>query len=383
MAESDSALPEMNGDGAEVPTAARAEKTRRRLSESGRRVLFIVLGLIVLVGSVLGFYLTSDAFDDRTAVLIAARDIEAGEILTSVDLTSTLVVVGPIPHIPWDPFTPLDFEGKVTLQTIPAGALVLDDLVTDADTVPVGVELEVIVPVDTSLATDGVFEGDEVLLVDRGVEPAESDPGRPRQVVRQFTLTNFDGSQMRLFLAPEEWAEWNQLLDDVGGSLMVVPIGIGGDADETTQRLNAVWEAQWAAAVSAVERAASAVRPSAGPGELEVVVSLDAGLAPSGVSDGEFVLLIDPGEPPVGNNPGRARSVIGTLQLENFDGGQIQLFVPPEEWLYWRTLPEQLGSSPMVLPVADGTDVDDMIQRLNELWLAAHQAEGLAQVTGQ
>ncbi|WP_420446138.1 SAF domain-containing protein [Candidatus Poriferisodalis sp.] len=382
MAEADSAEPEMNGDGPEAPTAARAEKTRRKLSESGRRVLFIVLGLIVLVGSVLGFYLTSDAFDDRVAVLIAARDLQAGEILTSDDLSPALVVVGPIPYVPWNPFTRLDFDGKVTLQAIPAGALILDDHVTDAETVPVGVELEVIVPLDTSLATDGVLEGDDALLVDRGAEPAESDPGRPRKVVRQFTLTNFDGSRMRLFLAPEEWAEWSQLLDDVGGSLMVVPIGIGGDADETTQRLNAVWEAQWKAAVVAVERVAIAIKPSAGPGELEVVVSLDASLVPSGVSDGELVLLIDPGVSPLGNNAGRARSVIGTLQLENFEGGQIRLFVPPEEWLHWRLMPDRLGASPMVLPVADGTDVDDMIQRLNELWLQAHEAAGRAQVTG-
>ena len=362
-----------------APAPATAKKARRQMPESTKRLIFIIAGLFVLVGSVMGFYLTSDAFDERVAVLVAARDIDAGETLSSADLVSALLVLPPsVPHVLWTPDAAFVFEGKVAVQSVPAGALVRPDMVVDAETVPVGVELEVIVPLDLSLVTDEVSEGEFVLLVDPGAEPAEGDEGRPRQVVRQFGLTNLDGSQMRLFLPPEEWAQWEALLDDVGGSLMVVELGVGAEADETRQRLDAVWGAQWSAAVEEAERAAASTEPVAGPGEVEVIVSLDASLVPSGVAEGDLVLLIDPGVQPDGALSGRARSVIQTLELENYVDGRMQMFVPPAEWVRWQELPEKLGGTPMVLPVPGGTDVDDMIKNLDAEWMASWQRAATA-----
>ena len=99
-----------------------------------------------------------------------------------------------------------------------------------------------------------------------------------------------------------------------------------------------------------------------------MIVSLDAGLVPSGVAEGDLVLLIDPGAAPLGNDSGRARSVLRipsgddelraielvsrAMELVNYADGQMQMFVGPEEWLYWRSLPDDLGGTPMVLPVA-------------------------------
>ena len=163
------------------------------MPESTKRLLFIIGGLFVLVGSVLGFYLTSDAFDERVAVLVAARDIDAGEILAATDFGSDLVVVGSIPHVPWTPETPSLFEDTVALQAIPAGALVGFEMVIEASTLLDGVGLEVIVPLDLSLVSGEVSEGESVLLVDRGVDPVEGDEGRQRQVVRQFRLTGLEG----------------------------------------------------------------------------------------------------------------------------------------------------------------------------------------------
>ena len=226
-----------------------------------------------------------------------------------------------------------------------------------------------------------------MLLVDPGVDPVEGDEGRPRQVVRQFRLTGFEGSQMRLLLPPEEWAQWEALLEDVGGILMVVDLDAGTDEEETMRRLDTVWAAQWVAKVQEVAQSIEAAEPEAGPGELEVIVSLDAGLVPSGVAEGDLVLLIDPGAAPLGNDSGRARSVLRipsgddelraielvsrAMELVNYADGQMQMFVGPEEWLYWRSLPDDLGGTPMVLPVPVGSDVDDMIERLDTQWHAA------------
>ena len=167
-------------------------------------------------------------------------------------------------------------------------------------------------------------------------------------------MTNFDGSQMRLFLPPEEWAQWEALLEEVGGTLMVKDLGVGAEPAETRQRLDDVWAAQWSAAVDQIEQAAATTQPVAGPGELEVIVSLDASMVPSSVAEGDLVLLIDPGVQPDGALSGRARSVIQTLELKNYADGQMQMFVPPNEWVRWQELPEKLGGTPMVLPVPRG-----------------------------
>ena len=357
----------------EAPSSARparAGRSRRQMPASTKRLLLVIAGLLVLAASVAGFYLTSDAFDERSAVLVAARGIEPGETVGAADFGSDLALAGSIPHIPFTAGAPVAFEGMVAAQPIPAGALVRFDMFIEGDAVPVGVELELTVPLDLSLATGELSEDDEVLLVDPGADPADGDDGRPRRVVRSFRLTNFDGSQMRLFLAPEEWAEWTAALAGVGGTFMVVDLGLGAEADEMRGRLDAVWRDQWSDAVqeAALQAAAVEAEPTAGPGELEVIVSLDAGLAPSGVGEGDLVLLIDPGAEPLGNDPGRPRSVIGTLELDNYADGQMRMFVPPEEWLYWRSLPGDLGAAPMVLPVAEGTDTDDMAARLDAEW---------------
>ena len=350
------------------------------MPESTKRLLFIIAGLFVLVGSVAGFYLTSDAFDERVAVLVAARDIEAGETLTAADFGSDLVVVGAIPYVPWTADAPSAFEGTVALQAIPAGALVRYEMLVEASTLLDGVGLEVVVPLDLSLTSGEVSEGKSVLLVDPGVDPVEGDEGRPRQVVRQFSLTGVEGSQMRLLLPPEEWAQWEALLEDVGGTLMVVEPEAGADEEETMRRLDTVWAAQWAAKVEEVAQSIAAAEPEAGPGELEVIVSLDGSLVPSGVAEGDLVLLIDPGAAPLGNDSGTPRSVLripsgddelSAIELVNYADGQMQMFVGPEEWLWWRSLPDDLGAAPMVLPVAEGTDVDDIIERLDAQWYAA------------
>lgn len=368
------ANPQTDGQAETAPVAATAKKAQRGLPDSTKRILLILAGVVVLAGSVYGFYYTSDAFDDRVPVLVSARRIEAGETLSSADLTSDRVLAGSVPHIAWTPEAPFAFEGMVATQPIPQGALVSYDMVTLAETTAVGVELELDIPLDLIMATDAVSEGDPVLLVDPGAPPVPGDEGRPRKVVRQFELTNFDGSRMQLFLAPEEWAEWEELVEEAGGTLMVVDLGLGADADDTEQRLNTVWQEQWNDAVAELAESLAEVAPSAGPGELEIVVALDDGLVPSGVSEGDTVLLVDPGEAPEGNDSGRPMSVIGLLELENYADGVMQMFVPPEEWHYWLTLPVVLGADPLVLPVAEGTDVDDMAARLNAEWQAAWEA---------
>ena len=346
------------------------KRARRQMPESTRRILLIVLGVLVAIASVAGFYFTSEAFDGRTPVLVAAVDIQKGEMVSASYFTSELAVMGSIPHIPYTSEAPFAFEGLIATQPIPAGTVVLADMMIIPEIQPTGNQREVTVQFDTSLAASSVFEGDVVLLVDPGVDPSTDGPGRPRQVLEPgaLTLRNYQDGSMTMFLEPEEWAEWRDLPARLGAAPMILPVPLGGDAEEFAQSNNAVWQSQWERRVRAIVDQAVPTGPAPGPGELEVIVALDTSLAPSGVQDGSEVLLVDPGQTPTREDVGRPRRVLRTIVLENFDGAAMRLFVPPEEWAEWTTLPDELGAAPMVLPIPDGTDVDDFARRLDQEW---------------
>ena len=358
----------------EAPTAvATGEKARRQLPESTRRILLIVSGVFILVGSVGGFYLTSDAFDERTSVLVAAVDIEKGDVVSPDFFTSDSAVMGSIPHIPYSADAPLALNGLVATQPIPLGGVVLDHMMIRPDSGPVGNELELQVSFDTSLATSGVFDGDEVLLIDPGAQPTAENPGRAQAVLGSLLLQNYENGSMTMFLEPMDWAYWRRLPAALGGTRRILPVPIGGTVEEFGSLMDAVWLTELRQNREAAVAAPVVSGPQPGPGELEVIVSLDSSLVPSGVYEGNTVLMIDPGKLPSREDPGRARMVLRTLELENFDGSAMRLFVAPEEWVAWKTLPEELGGSPMVLPIPAGTDIDDMSQRLNAEWAAEWQ----------
>jgi len=358
--------------------AAAGRRRRPRLSHTTKRVLLIVAGLLIAAGSVTGFYLVAEELDERVPVMVAAVDIQAGDTIAAEHLTYTLASLDSIPHIPWSPGASAALDGRIAAHPVSAGSLVDMSMTLAPGAIPLGGELTLLVPLDTGLAPEGVFDGDRVLLIDPGAEPtgAEGEDGRPQRVLREFEVANFDGSQMRLFLAPGEWGRWRSELEAAGGVFHVLPVPLGGDGAELAAQLDALWGAQWAEAVAEAAAAREDVLPpEAGPGELEVVVPLNEALAPSGIADGDFVLLIDPGSDPVPDDPGRPRSVLRSLEITNYEGGRIRLFVSPEQWIWWSSLPETLGQPPLVLPVAPGTDLDDTIRRLNLEWLFGWEAE--------
>ena len=188
-----------------------------------------------------------------------------------------------------------------------------------------------------------------------------------------LALQNYENGSMTLFVEPEEWAYWRGLPAALGGIPRILPVPPGGTAEEFGPLMDAVWLTEWQQKQDSASAATAVSGPQPGPGELEVIVSLDTSLVPSGVYEGDIVLMIDPGKLPSREDPGRAREVLRTLELENFDGSAMRLFVAPEEWVAWKTLPEELGGSPMVLPIPVGTDIDDMSERLNAEWTVEWQ----------
>ena len=371
-----------SGESSEAPPGpfAAAGSAGRSGSGARRRVLFILAGVLVLLGSVAGFYLTSGAFDERSEVLVAATDIAPGTIVSALDFRSELADLGDIPHVPWTEDAPLAFDGLVAIEAIAAGSPVTAQSFSLPDTMLIGDRLEVVVQLDTSYSVTPVNQGDTVLLIDPGLEPTADNPGRPRQAMRSLELDDFDGTSMRLRVPPEEWLEWRALPEFLGANPQVLPVALGGDPEELAERLNAAWRDEWLVEVEAATPPPAPAIPeppppaSPGPDQLEVRVTLDTVLAPAGLAEGDRVLLVDPGVVPEGGDPGRARSIIGELVLERFDESEVRLFVSPDEWTRWVALPEELGGAPMALPIPPGTDVEAMIERLDSLWLEEWEA---------
>ena len=337
---------------------------------SRRRLVLVLLGVVVLLGGAAGYLFTSGFFDDPQQVLVAAVDIPRGSAVSASDLAGVTADVGDIPHIAWSPGTAGAFDGLVALAPIPAGAIVHGGMFFDPTEAPTGDELEVIVTLDTSLVPTPVQRGDVVLLVDPGAPPTEGDPGRPRQVFQWLELRDFDGSSVRLFVPPAEWVQWRDVQTVLGSAPQMLPVPPDGDPEAMALRLNEVWAAEWEADVRLIEAALPEPEPVhvAGPGELEVIVPLDTRLVPSGVQEGDLVLLVDPGSEPAAGDPGRPRRVLRTLELRDFDATSVRLFVSPREWLEWRLLEAEIGADPLVLPVAEGTDAEQMAAELDAVW---------------
>ena len=370
-------LPELDDQPSTTPSAATAERAPFRLSDrisdSGRRLLFILAGALLIILSVLGFYFTSSAFDDRVSVLVAAVEIPKGSAITSNLFTEAKMQVDSVEYIPYSPANLSYFEGLYAAYTIPPGAVMRYEMAFSGLGQPVGDELELLVPMDASLASVSPETGDIVLLVDSGIPPSSSDPGRPRQVLQTMVLRDFDGSAERMLLPPEEWSAWRTMLSELESTLLVMPVPPGGDAETWGQRLDAVWQSEHSRELAKAEELQS--RPLAGPGELELVVPLNTSLAPSGVVEGERALLIDPGVAPTSDNRGRPRQVIRNIVIRNFESGAMRLFLPPVDWIEWQTLLRDLNAVPMVLPLPPGTDSTGFSNLLNSVWSEAYDAD--------
>lgn len=328
-------------------------------------------GLALMAASAAGFWATAAAFDDRTAVVVTARALPRGHVLTPDDLTHAEVLVGDIPHIAWTADTPDTLAGFAMAHGLTAGSLVDSHVLVEPSVGAFGDMLQAVVPLDTSLAPSGVREGDAVLLIDPGEPPAHGRAGRPRSVIRALQLGAFDGAAMRLFVPPRQWVWWRALPAELGAPPMVLPVPLGGNAEALAADLDELWAASWAREAAALQPFGGRWRDRAAPGQLEVLVALDLSLAASPVAEGDLVLLIDPGAPRGSAEGGRPRSVLRAVRLEHYEDGVLGIWAEPAEWVWWKTLHERLGAAPMLLRVTDGTDTDAVAEELDAQWRQA------------
>ena len=352
--------------GAAAPTRA-----RWRPSRAAGRALWGLAGLVLMTASLTGFWATADAFDERVPAVVAARDLPEGHVLGAADLAPAQVLLDGIPHIAWSAEAPEALAGFAVSADVPAGSLLGAHLLVEPSAGAFGDALEVVVPLDTSLAPSGVSEGDAVLLIDPGVAPSRERVGRPRSVIRSVELASFDGAAMRLFVPPAQWVWWRALPAELGASPMVLRVPLGGDAAALAADLDRLWSAAHEQHAAALHPFGDQWRARAAPGELEVIVPLDLSLAASPISEGDLALLVDPGAPADGAGGGRPRSVLRAVRLDHYRDGMLGVWAEPAEWVWWRTLSQRLGAAPMVLRVTEGSDTDAVAAELDERWRQA------------
>jgi hypothetical protein len=157
-----------------------------------RRVPWIALGLLLVFGAGLGFAAWSQTTSSRSPVLIADRDVAAGEFV-EVDAIGT-ADIGAGPGARTVPASDLELVvGRVARGPIPAGTVLSPDMVSDGDVVPDGQAVVGAVLESGAYPTATLRPGDSV----RMVEAAEAgDPAAvPKELGagRVWAVTTPDG----------------------------------------------------------------------------------------------------------------------------------------------------------------------------------------------
>jgi SAF domain len=137
-----------------------------------RRMPWIALGLLLVFGSGLAFAAWSRASSARVAVLVAARDVDAGEVITADAVRTDDVAAGPGVAV----VTPAQRSlliGKVARGPIASGTLMARAMVSETDVVSVGQAVVGAVLAPGAYPTAALRAGDQVELV---ASASENDP---------------------------------------------------------------------------------------------------------------------------------------------------------------------------------------------------------------
>jgi hypothetical protein len=125
---------------------------------------WVALGLLLVFGSGLAFAAWSHATSSRVAVLVAATDIDAAEVIDPSALRTEEVAAGPgVDRVTAD--RRAELVGKTARGPIPAGTLLAPSMVSDGPVVPDGQTVIGAVRAPGAYPTEALRPGDGVELV--------------------------------------------------------------------------------------------------------------------------------------------------------------------------------------------------------------------------
>ena len=304
-----------------------------------RRAFYAAGGIFLFIASIGTFYVASDAFDDRTQVLISARQIEAGSVIVEDDIGWTLALVDSVEHIAWTPEKAASLAGFEAGYTVPANTLLAPDIFVEPDTSgPPENSIELQLPLIRHPLSAELTAGATVLVVAQPVAPGIT-AGRPQHIVGDPVILEYwDGVVLRLYPAPADWEATLRLYSDadVAPSAIVVP---PEHAEEIADALTASWNTDWEEAQTNVGFA----KPRTG--DLDMVLPLDTSLTPGPISNGDTILIIRPGSDDPTTLDAQPPEIIEYhAELEGWDlrSSTLRLFgLTPQEWIFYRSPGQQ------------------------------------------
>jgi hypothetical protein len=173
---------------------ARAPRSTAKLTrvKRERRVPWIALGLLLVFGAGLGFAAWSQATSSRSPVLVAARDVAAGETVAVDAITTADVGAGAGTRTV--AASDLDLlVGRVARGPIGAGTILSPDMVSDGDAVPDGQAVVGAVLASGAYPTAALRAGDTVRLVEAGATGDAATTPKELGAGRVWAVTTPEG----------------------------------------------------------------------------------------------------------------------------------------------------------------------------------------------
>ena len=368
---------------AEGALAAEPKRHRRRLSSSVRRVLLAVLGVLLLAGSVAGFYLTADAFDERIRVVVAAAPLSQGQVLSPGDLTAAEAHLGDIPYIEWTADAAAALSGFAVSDHIPAGGLIGPHMLVPASSEPVGDELEVVVPLDTSpCALPVPSRAISRLLIDPGVDTFGRRAGQTPLGASTARASGLRRLERPSFRPAGGVGVVARAAERAGGD----PDGVAGAPRRRRRRSDRSPRHAVGCRARGGNRGAAPLRRGlAGRGRAGRTRGSGADRHELGALWSLPGRLGAAGGPRCCSRRRICRTASGGVAVRGartLRAGRAGHLGRTRGMAWWHALPVRLGAAPMVLRVASGTDVRDVAERLNEQWRSQwqqSQADGSAE----
>lgn len=194
------------------PTSAKARSPKKDVGPVGvptggtpqrrKQMPWAVLGVLLASASVLGFFLWSQQQAERTPVVVAANDIDAGAVIERGDLR--LVPIGSDPGVVLLQQGQQDLVvGQVARGPIPAGTPLSELLVVETNAIPIGQKVVGATLSPGEYPTSALRAGDQVEMV--RVVPRSGAEDQAIEVIGVATVWTiedlYSGSEPRLFIS--------------------------------------------------------------------------------------------------------------------------------------------------------------------------------------
>ena len=191
--------------------------------QDGVRGGLLLIGVLLIVGAVFGFWYVLMSVDDRQQVLVAARDIQRWDLVSVGDFTAVEANVGQASALGANRLDAL--VGRWATGSIPAGTIVTEGMF---QTPPLSGEdetdkviIEVGLPAD-EVPFGGMAAGDKLALFGREAAPSGPD-GDPLGegaygLIGVLTLDFVLDGQLIYIVTPEEALAIHDIVDRFNGS---------------------------------------------------------------------------------------------------------------------------------------------------------------------